>query len=266
MNPTNIIEPMNQFYITGIIIALIILLCCYAFVSQTIEKKRKQKQRLLTAFKQRAASFKFMISGFPPEFLTKDLLVLVYRSLVDVLEQLATLEPENAKHMDELKHFSDQLEEANRTGKAHKRVKFTSPQQIKEVKHHLEELHKFLLYLLRKGTINQPQMNHYAAQIRQLVLQITVDSYLMNAKQAQKVEKLRLAIHYYQLAKKLLDRENSNKQYTAQIKQLSGVINELENQANIKQTPQTAQEGEGSEEWDQFAEPEDDWKKKNVYD
>jgi len=263
---------MSSIYITTLIIALIAILVCYAFIAQSLEKKRKQKQRLLAALKARSRNFKYMISGLPTDFLPKELNILVHRCLVEVCEQLSQLDSSDNSHLQDLQLYSGQLEELKRKNKPNKHIKIENPQQIKDVKRALEELNRFIIQFEARGNIDKGQLKIYSAQIKKLVLQITVDAYLINAKQSHKAEKLRLAAHYYTLAHKLLSRENPDGSFNKQIQQLAGVIKQLQDQLH-KDEPeyqeseeQTALKAEASSEWNSFEEKDDNWKKKNVYD
>lgn len=264
---------MSSTSVITLIIVLLVALLAYAFVSQTMERKRKQRKRMLAALKLRTKDFKYMISGFPPDFLSKDLSALVHRCLIEVLEQLVGLEPSNKAYSEELALVSKQLEEAKRKPKKPARTKLTNPQQVKEVKSMLQSLHNFIGQQQQRGNLSMAQFKQYESQIKQLVVQLTVDSYILNAKQAQGSNKGRLAIHYYTLAKKLLAKESGNADYQTQIEQLSSTINELEVEL-AEQEPEYEADKEAeagrenaSSEWDEFnKDPEDPWKKKSVYD
>lgn len=263
---------MSSIMIVSIIIGLLGALVCFAFVTQTIEKKRKQRQRLLTALKLRSRNFKYMLNGFPPDFLPKELTVLVHRCLVDVCEQLSKLEPKEPLYLEDLQLYSSQMEAIQRKPKRNKRKPLENPQQIKEVRTHLEDLHKFVHQLEKRGTLKKSQTEGFSRQIKQLVLQMSVDAYVHNGKQAQAAGKTRLAIHFFSLAKKLLVRENVDKSLNAQITQLGSRISKLQNQIREEEPEyreaesQVSQKEEVSKAWDEFAEKEEGWKKKRVYD
>ncbi len=270
---------MSSIYIITIIIGLLICLVCYIFVSQTIEKKQKQKQRLLTALKARSRTFKYILNGFPPDFLPKQLSLLVHRSLIDVCEQLSKMEPEDSIHIEELQHFSQQMDALQRKESSTKRVQLKNAQQVQEVRRYLQELNKFIYILQRRGTITGAQVQGYSALIKQLVLQISVDNYLLSGSQAKQAGKTRLAVHYYGLAKKLLVREGGNKAFQQQIIQLDAILEEQEAllaetdpqaaAAAAKAKPQepssTPVDNEAASEWEEF-DKEEHWQKKKIYD
>ena len=262
---------MSSVTITIVIIVLLAGLVCFAFVSQTIEKNRKQKQRLLAALKMRARSFKYVLSGFPPDFLTPDLTILVHRCLIDVCEQLSRLEPGERQYIDELQLYSQQMEQVQKKTKIQRPKPLENPQQVKEVKSHLEDVNKFVFQLVKRGTLNPAQAQAYSKQIRQLTLQMTIDNYVLNAKQAQGSDKKRLAVHYYGLAHKLLLRANTEGGFSKQIAQLNQVLEGLnealrEEEPNYQETDAQLEEKAMAEKaWDTLEEG-NTWKKKSVYD
>ncbi len=261
---------MSTVLIVSLIVVVLLVAVGYAFVFQTMDNKRKQRHRVASALKQRATNFSYMIEGFPEGFLTKDLTVLVYRCLIDVFEQLAKLDVGNEAHLAALEKYRAAMVKAQERDANTQKVKLSSLQQIKEVRTHLQDLHKFVEKLMQKRTLNGSQAKAYSKQIQKLILQVTIDSYLMNAKQAQRNGKERLALHHYTLARKLLVRSNADKAYTKTIAQIDIVVKELETKIVEQSKAPTANEGSpapvASKEWDEYDNVEGGWKKKTMYD
>ena len=262
---------MSPVLIISIIAIVLVVAVSYALVFQTLDNKRKQRQRLVMALKQRASNFAYMIDGFPTDFLTKDLTVLVFRCLMDVYEQLAKLDPAEDSHISALERYREAMAKALERTDSGKRVQLAGLQQIKDVRLHLQELHSFVEKLLQKRALTGAQAKAYSKQIQKLILQITIDAYLMSARQAEQGGKQRLALHHYTLARKLLVRENIDKAYSKHIAQIEAVIQELEKHLlEEAKAPKTAvptgPAPTASREWDEFENQEASWKKKTVYD
>ncbi len=259
--------------ITGIII-LLAALVCYAFVSQTIHNKREQKKRLLAALKSQSRNFKFILNGFPKGFLTKELRLIVLRSVIEVSEQLTRLEPNDQQYTQDLKLFTDMLGEAQREQPSQEQAAIETPQQIKEIKMSLDELHRFIFNLEGRGRLARKQADAFRNQIKQLVLRTTVDGYVMNGRTARQASKTKLAHHYYNLALKLLQREGKAGLYDGKIQNLRVITEELASQLSEEEqsTPISAEDAETQaqldSEWNKFSEDSTDsmWKKKQVYD
>ncbi len=258
-----------------IIVAIVILLgglVSYAFVLQTVKSKNEQKKRLTIGLKARSRNLKYLLNGFPPGFLSKELHTLVQKNLVDVCEQLSKLEPDEAQHLQELQYVSSQLAEIQRQAAPSAPPALNNPGQIKEVKACLEELHKFVVRLEERQSLSKGLAQVYRGQIKDLVLRVAVDSYYMNGSQSQQGGKTKLAIHYFDLTLNLIIREGKVAMFQAKVEKLRQLIAELkvkleeEEQLAAQAPEEPADNEEEQTEWDKMSAAEDSWKKKNVYD
>lgn len=264
-------------YVIAIVFLLLILLAGYLFLSHSIEKRRNQRQRLITALRARRNSFRDLATGFPAGFLSHDLTTLLYRALVDCCEQLSRLDSKDPTHAEQLSLYSNLIATQKDSGQQSK-VRLDNPKQIKEAHHLLQELYKFVMQQSALRTINQVQTEAYTDQINRLVLQMSVDAHIFNARQSQQVGKIRLAVHYYTLARKALAAENAGHGFDKQIAQLDTVIAKLQEKADAvpedaegkditaAQTKPATADGSSSKEWKQFDEENEKWKKKQIYD
>lgn len=270
---------MSAYVIAGIFL-LLILLAGYLFISHSIEKKRIQRQRLVTALRARRNAFRDLATGFPQGFLSSDLTGLLYRALIDCCEQLSRIEPNDPTHAENLSLYTSLLA-AQKEASSQSKVRLDNPQQIKEANHLLQELHKFVMQQSALNHINQVQTEAYTDQINRLILQITVDGHVFNARQAQQIGKARLAVHHYGLARKALATGNGSHLFDKQIAQLDAVIAKLEEKADANREATAASDTEASvnanakrpiddnttsKEWKQFEEENEKWKKKSIYD
>jgi hypothetical protein len=272
---------MSAYVIAGFFL-LLTLVAGYLFLSHSIEKRRIQRQRLITALRARRNSFRDLATGFPTGFLSNDLTALLYRALIDCCEQLARLEPKDHSHEEQLALYTNLLS-ALKESTQQVRVRLDNPKQLKEAHSLLQELYKFVKQQFALKQINQVQTDAYTDQINRMLLQMTVDGHVFNARQAQQVGKVKLAIHFYQLGRKVLAAENAGHTFDKQIAQLDAVIAKLQEKVEIP----TEQNGDTSnsdsdaiaskpktstidtsisKEWKQFDEENEKWKKKQIYD
>ncbi|HTF95503.1 MAG TPA: hypothetical protein VL995_05165 [Cellvibrio sp.] len=265
---------MSAYLIPTIFLALI-LVAGYLFLTHSIEKRRIQRQRLITALRARRNSFRDLASGFPAGFLSNDLTTLLYRALIDCCEQLSRLEPKDHTHTEQLTLYTNHLSSMKENPQQN-RVRLDNPQQIKEAHGLLQELYKFVMQQASLKQINQVQTDAYTDQINRLLLQMSVDGHIFNARQAQQVGKIKLAIHFYNLGRKALAGENGSHAYDKQIAQLDNVIAKLQEKENASSNEPSADEtqpasakpsdADSSKEWKQFDEENAKWKKKQIYD
>ncbi|GGY68056.1 hypothetical protein GCM10011613_10340 [Cellvibrio zantedeschiae] len=259
-----------SIFIVAAVLALLLAIAGYAYITQSIEKKRIQKQRILMTLKTKQRNLIHLINGFPPNFLTGELLSLVYRALIDTCEQLSKIEPKDQRHLDDITLYNNQLDTLPKNNTA-QRARVENPQAMKEIRQHLQELQHFLVQQEALKIINKVQFGAYTDQVKRLSLQMAVDAYLYHAKLAQQANKLRLAIHYFTLAKKLLIAENTTRGYDKQIAQLEEITAKLEEKAQltgeVSAPAEVATPDPTAKEWENFTPPDGDaWKKKQIYD
>jgi len=253
---------MSSIFIISALVALLTALMCYAFISQQLEKKRKQRLRLMNALNQRLALFKQIVGAMPAGYLPAELNSLMYQALISTLEQLAKLapkEPYNAELAEYQKKYTHSKEASERAR--------LNPEQAAQVQPLLQELARFIAAQAESGRLPKPQASRLLGLCRRLLLQSTIEGYIHQAKQARTDNKLRLAIHHYSSARKLLLKEAGQQETTTkQVAQLSAVIAKLEQEhANQDQPSTAAEEHASNKEWQEFEDGQD-WKKKQLYD
>jgi hypothetical protein len=264
---------MTQIYITIGIIAIIAALVCYVFIRQTIGERKREKERLNRVLAKRAKELLQLLGAFPDHFLPKELVVFVYRCIIDAYEQLTKLEPSENRHIESLKMHSSQLDVTLRNQGNAKAADLQSVNQINELRQYLNLLGSFLQKSLQRNQITPKQHAQYRQLVKEMIIRLAVNNYMITAKQALEIQKSKLALHYYDLAKKLLERETpSNYQESMQtINQAMEpllALEQAEQAAEITQTESTdanAAAPEEKSEWDDFQE-DSGWQKKNVYD
>ena len=261
-------------YIVATIIVVFSALACYAFVSQYIEKRRVQNQRIVMTLKTKHRNLVFMLGGIPENLLSNDLISMVYRSLLDTCEKLKNIEPNNPKYQEEISTINTQLSNLAKTNTAPK-VRIDNPAQMIEIRQHLQEFLHFINQQAILKAISKSQAVAFQDQITKTAFQMTIDEYVYHAKEAQKNGKLRLAIHYFTLARKQLGSQNANNTYGKQISQLDAIINKLEaldtgkkdTEHKKEDAPQESKHTEPkSKEWEAFNKKPEEWQKKQVYD
>ena len=254
--------------ISGIII-LLAALVCYAFAAQTLQVRRERRKRLLAALKHQLRNFKFVISGCPEGFLTRELKLLVLRSLIEVSEQLCQLEPNVATHTQDLELYNEELAKTQRQTSAGPGMQLQTLQQSKEAKMSLEELYRHVVSQAGMGRISATHAELYKTQIKQLALQVTADAYSLNGQIALQQDKPKLALHYFDLALKLLRRESKPGLFEQKIVALVERCTQLRELLMTRQDRENDEEEQLLEEqWEKFAadDSSDLWRKKQIYD
>jgi hypothetical protein len=264
---------MTQVYIIAGIIITIIVLICFIFIRQTITKRKKEKMRLHRALDKRAKDLVQMLNAFPPNFLPQDLLVFLHRCIVDTYEQLSKLSPDEPEYLEHFKAHTAHMEAAMRAPKTKSEASLQNSSQINEIRQYLNYLGRFMQKWMQRGNISLKQYGNYKDLLKKLITQLMVDNYSLSAKQAVQMDKTKLAIHYYMLAKNLLTKEGliaSKKNRLVMIDQELATLekrlkDEEQEAGHVAEVSEQEEDTDESKQWKKFDE-DADWKKKNVYD
>lgn len=191
---------------------------------------------------------------------------------MQLLEQLTKLEPNHSAHREDLQVIAQQMAETQRLPPtAGQSASIDNVQQAKEIKTSLEDLYKFIFHLESKKQVTRQQADIYRKMIRQQVLQLSIDAHMLHSRIAREKGKLRLAIHYLDVALKLAMKERETSQLDSRITQLRSAITELESRLATEATTEVQAPSDDPEqsainsEWDKFGQ-EQNWKKKQIYD
>ena len=258
----------------GIIVAIAVILSilvCGAFIAQTIQQRREQHNRLLAALRAKSRRFKMILAGCPKGFLSRDLTILVLRSLIDANEKLSRLEPSQSSHTQDIKLFSAELSEAQHQTAQPDSAPITNPLQMQELKACLEELGRYIANLETKQALPVKQTNIFKAQIKYLMFKLTIESNELQAQNAQENNKPRLALHHYEIAFNLIMKNAKGSALEAKLPKLEERLRQLKEAITIQEGTNKQTQGpenqrmEVNHEWDNFGE-ENSWKKKNIYD
>jgi hypothetical protein len=265
---------MAQVYIIAGIIITISVLICVIYIRQTIIKRAKEKARLHRALDKRAKDLVQMLNAFPPNFLPRDLLVFIHRCIVDVFEQLSKVAPDEPEYLEHFKAYTGHMETVIRMPAKATEVVLQSSTQINEIRQYLNYLGQFLQKWMERGNISAKQYSLYKELLKRLITQLMVDNYTLSAKQAVQLEKPKLAIHYYMLAKSVLTKEGalaSKKErllfINQELQHLEQKVREeeLRNGVTTVTSPEENEGNEATKQWQKFEENAE-WKKKNIYD
>ncbi len=230
--------------------------------------------RLHRALDKRSTDLIQMLNAFPPNFLPQDLQIFLYRCIVDGFEQLSKLAPEKEEYLEQFKVYTTHMETALRAPKNNTEVNLQSSAQINEIRQYLNYLGRFMQRWMQRGNLSAKQYSGYKELLKNLIAKLMVDNYVLSAKQAVQIDKSKLAVHYYMLAKNILTKEGlaaGNKSrltfINEELSTLEKQVKEEEEQAEANNTTSEdgEQEQEGAKAWQKYNE-DDDWKKKNVYD
>ena len=257
---------MSTVVIVAILAGALFVLISIAVTLQSIEKNRKEKRRLENALNARARNFQYLLDGFPQGFLSRDLQVLVCKCLADAYEQLVQIDPKNGTYQKQRDLNAERLNQFKQKPAGSQAVSLGDLEKIKEVQKLLGSLHKFVAKLMEGKRITAPEAKAYSQQIQHLMLQTTTDGLNLQALEAIKDQKPRLAAHHLQVAIDKLTRANVGGKYSSQLAGFQQQLEQLQQEAEQMEEESAALRAEADKEWDAINKPDDSWKKKAIYD
>ena len=263
---------MSVTAITIIIILIILGSIAILFISQAREKARIEKIRKTNTLQDKYRRMQRLITEIPPQYLNKELRIMILENSIDTLTKLKGLKPATELESKILSDTST-LQKVKDSKEAPKSIPIKDEAAAKEVSKLLELLFRFIERQRATKKIDPATSKKYLIYINYLVSKSKADISIGKAKESQKSGKLRAAIHNYHNAVSEMTRIKDNPLAIKAIKSYRVKIKELETLAEQEgkgRTPEEEQTEEGSlnKEWDSYLEKdkEDPWKKKNAYD
>lgn len=260
---------MSATAITIIIILIILGSISLLFISQAREKARIEKIRKANALQDRYRRVQRLINEIPPQYLNKELRVMILERGIETLTELEALKPDPTTQSN-IKNDQQALKAVQESTEAPKPVPIKDEATSKEVSKLLELLYRFIERQRATKKLDKTTSNKYLAYINYLISKVRADLATTKAKEAQKNGKLRVAIHNYHNAISEMMRIKDNplavkamSSYKAKIKQLEEAA---EKEGKEDPVNPEAEKESLNKEWDDYLDKDDDWQKKNAYD
>ncbi|WP_250658295.1 hypothetical protein [Alkalimarinus coralli] len=260
---------MSATAITIIIILIILGSISLLFISQAREKARIEKIRKTNALQDRYRRVQRLINEIPPQYLNKELRVMILERGIETLSELVALKPDPTIQSN-IKNDQQALKTVQESTETPKPVPIKDEATSKEVSKLLELLYRFIERQRATKKLDKSTSNKYLAYINYLISKVRADLAITKAKEAQKNGKLRVAIHNYHNAISEMMRIKDNPLaikaltgYKAKIKQLEEAAEKEGKEGTVN--PEAEKESLNKE-WDDYLDKDDDWQKKNAYD
>lgn len=247
--------------VTIITIGLALMLVL-AFSIHTIERNKREKRQMESMLRKKLSDLLYMLNHFPVNFLGTDLQVLICKSVLDVYEQLIDVDPKNREYSNNRRAITERLQNLQSQNKEQGYQPLDNLAQIKEIKGMLGLLGGFITRLYNQKVLTPEQASHYSNQLKKLLAQTTVDSYVVGARDAEGSGKLKLAIHYYTSAVQKLKKEGLDSLYHEHILRFDRRVEEL--QLLVEKNPEAAESSLAIA--SEKLEEDDPWKKKQAWD
>ncbi len=244
----------------------LIVLIAVGILVQTMDNKKKENRQREAALNTRVRNFDSMLNGFPEGFLHQELKVLVCHCLIEVFSQLKEIAPSNKSYASKLASAQQRLTEVSAKTAKPVNITLSDSVQIREVRQLLGGLHNFVTKLAASKRIKPAEADHYRKLVQRLMLQTALDELINPIAEALDQNNIPLAIHYLQVGKDKMEKENEDGFYNDNINRHNSRIEELTQQTATQCTASHASQEKTGKEQEGLAGTSDSWKKKSLYD
>jgi len=259
---------MSGTAITFVIFGVICLCVGAIYIAQARERARIEKIRKINVLTERHRHMQQLLYDLPPQYLSNELRIMIVERSIEALTELASLKNNDriTNQIEQDREFLTQLREQNPTFKP---IQIKDEAVAKETRKLLEVLFRFVQTQHKRKLLDASSAKKYLGHISFYSCLSKADLFASRAEAANKAGKPRVAIHNFHSAidtfKELSKHPQTAKyvnQYRARIKALEAVADEH----NQKVKLDAQKKLDGSQEWDNYLENDDPWKKKNTYD
>ncbi|MCP5206680.1 MAG: hypothetical protein H7A01_05720 [Hahellaceae bacterium] len=257
---------MSAPVIITIIVVIIAVSIALIFIGQARERAKIERIRRANTLQDRCRRLKRLTTDLPPQYLAKELKILIIERSIDTLNELKQLQKADFKHGATLQDEESSLELLKQSTEKPQAVPIVDEVQAKEVQGLLEALQKFVEAQRKKGNIDNASAKKHIQHITYYAAKSKADYYANKAKANIQLKKWRLAIHQYHSAIAELEPLKALTVAQKAIQAYKVRIKELDNLAEEEKKVAAAKPEEKPDEWKSFIGDDDQWKKKNAYD
>ncbi len=221
---------MSSTLLSGLLFAGIAILIMAAYVSQILEKQRIKRVRIQAEHNDRVRKLEYMLTAFPPGYLSKELKLLLCGQIVHHLSELRQFNTASAKINTHIAAVESNMQAISHEVATEQSLSFPSQTQtidIKELRALLKDLHGFVTRLYKHGAISKDTANIHVNHIRNLVLHITIDKFTVSGEMARKHGNHKLAMHHYTLAFNELAKQPNKNLYQKELIKYKTIIEQL---------------------------------------
>lgn len=263
---------MSPLSIVISIVVLVVIVTIIAYIKHATENARLEKARQLSEYNNRVRRADYLLNDIPLQMLSNGLAVFLLEEKQRALECIKNLcgrkiEAGALNALEATKQRLGQIQQEV-AKKQQEPFAITSEKRAKELKSLLHELHRQVVSGYKSNRLNKMDANKFTQHIKGLLINTSIKLLNNMAKEAEKQEKFRTAIHYHTQAIEEFKKHNQNQQYNEKIKKIQTLIKTLEQQESEKagavENPDASPQL--LDQLDEMKGSEDPWKKKNVYD
>lgn len=249
-----------------LIITLIILGIALSgfYIKHGLHQARLNRAVKIAELRERARRFEHILAYFPPQYLSKELKLIVIDEIIASLSATLAI-CNNATISDQRAKAKLKKEEIKQDGEFDSPRPITTVDEANDIRSLTADLHRHVTDKYRHRKLDKKTAKRLLTHLKILMTQTVVDINVYKANEAQDVMKFRLAVQYYRRAKEELKKAPQNSFIRKQDEALDGAIRKTHNlevealQKQLAANPKNSTLSQGVEEEEN---EDENWKKK----
>ncbi|WP_205340569.1 hypothetical protein [Denitrificimonas caeni] len=256
---------MSSVTIVILIFIAIAALLFIGYINQLIEKTSLEKARLKADLLDRYRRCGILSEALPGQLMSVELKQLLNRLELHFVEQLSTIDSQEAKYKLREEELRQSIAEADELRIKNLPVTIISDQQAKDVRFQLESLQAQIIRAVEEKLLPGAEGKYWLGQLKHMLVTVYIDYFNNSGRQFLEQDNTAQARLMFERAIQYLKKQNDAalyKQPMAQFESLLARTNASMLEGSNPSSEQISELTEGLELQDQ----ENEWKKKHIYD
>lgn len=233
------------------------------YVSHAIEKQRRQRALMIANLSDYAFRLQRLLDFIPAAYINKDIRLLLLGQIRKRMEKLVELAPNNEKFSKKLESCVAQIGDTQTSAAVAQAPHLKTPEEANELRTLLQELSKVIEYFVQTKVIAVAEAQKHLGSIQLSFVEANLNYLIQMGNVARQEKKTKLALHHYQKAAAEMTKRNQQGKYNERLQKLKLLMDELQAEAGIVETPQPAAgPSELNAGLNELLEEQDAWKKK----
>ena len=257
---------MSPAVIVTLILVGIVVMVGAAFVAQSVENARKERQRKISIINERIRNLSSMANDIPNNYMTADLRLFMLGLLKQNCQAILEIDARHSIAKSQLQQLEEQIQQPFKSELDALQPPFNDPITAQGIRARIKDLVNTIVAMNKEGSLEKSLAVKYVNQGKMMFELITIDITLLSARRAESEKKTKAAAVHYSNCFKRLKKINTQNQFQRRLNHLSSKLAALKEKLDQEQAALQNQKPEEQDEWSKFKAEHDDWKIKQDYE
>lgn len=214
---------MSSALITVVTIGIISLFAIW-HTATNLNIAQVKRQEKLVKLKKLIAQLQRLHDRIPNNYLSKKVKLLLLNDLISNLKLYEKLDPKSLPLQENLQKRQEQKKQTESGDQKTKAADIKNPEEATEVRRRIMDLQKYVINAKKLRKIEKAEAVEEINNLKHLFITTATNSFINQAKSAERQKNAVLAIHYLNRATKEYEKANNNNQYKQNIAEINAKI------------------------------------------